>query len=142
MNKNKINGHEYVDLGLPSGLKWATCNIGASSPERCGDYYAWGRGIKKIYDGFISTGFEPPVFTEDSGGILVTVKRKDVLTDVGSDVGSSAHRRTRTQQVTASGSNSARGKYQCRSLGYSVVRIGGRKNGHWEVKPQKNLEIS
>ena len=34
--------HEYVDLGLPSGLKWATCNIGANSPEECGDYFAWG----------------------------------------------------------------------------------------------------
>ena len=38
----KINGHEYVDLGLPSGLKWATCNVGANSPEEYGDYYAWG----------------------------------------------------------------------------------------------------
>ena len=37
-----INGHEYVDLGLPSGLKWATCNVGANSPEEYGDYYAWG----------------------------------------------------------------------------------------------------
>ncbi len=35
-------GHEYVDLGLPSGLKWATCNIGASSPDGYGDYYSWG----------------------------------------------------------------------------------------------------
>ncbi|MBR2637513.1 MAG: PEGA domain-containing protein, partial [Bacteroidaceae bacterium] len=39
---NSINGHEYVDLGLPSGLKWATCNVGASKPEDYGDYYAWG----------------------------------------------------------------------------------------------------
>ena len=37
-----INGHEYVDLGLPSGLKWATCNVGADSPEGYGNYYAWG----------------------------------------------------------------------------------------------------
>ena len=37
-----INGHDYVDLGLPSGLKWATCNVGASRPEDYGDYYAWG----------------------------------------------------------------------------------------------------
>ena len=37
-----INGHEYVDLGLPSGLKWATCNIGAENPEDYGDYFAWG----------------------------------------------------------------------------------------------------
>ena len=39
---NAINGHEYVDLGLPSGLKWATCNVGATKPEEYGNYYAWG----------------------------------------------------------------------------------------------------
>ena len=33
--------HEYVDLGLPSGLKWATCNIGANTPEESGDYITW-----------------------------------------------------------------------------------------------------
>ena len=38
----EINGHEYVDLGLPSGLKWATCNVGANKPEDYGNYYAWG----------------------------------------------------------------------------------------------------
>ena len=32
----------YVDLGLPSGTLWATCNIGATSPEDYGDYFAWG----------------------------------------------------------------------------------------------------
>ncbi len=36
------NGHDYVDLGLPSGLKWATCNVGANNPEDYGGYYAWG----------------------------------------------------------------------------------------------------
>ena len=36
------NGHQWVDLGLPSGLKWATCNVGATNPEDCGDYFAWG----------------------------------------------------------------------------------------------------
>ena len=34
--------HEWVDLGLPSGTLWATCNVGASSPEEYGDYFAWG----------------------------------------------------------------------------------------------------
>ncbi len=34
--------HAYVDLGLPSGLLWATCNVGAASPEDYGDYFAWG----------------------------------------------------------------------------------------------------
>jgi hypothetical protein len=37
-----INGYEYVDLGLPSGLKWATHNIGAAAPNERGDYFAWG----------------------------------------------------------------------------------------------------
>ncbi len=39
------NGMEYVDLGLPSGTKWATCNLGATRPEDYGDYYAWGEII-------------------------------------------------------------------------------------------------
>lgn len=34
-------GVEAVDLGLPSGTKWASCNIGATVPEEYGDYYAW-----------------------------------------------------------------------------------------------------
>ena len=37
-----INGYEWVNLGLPSGLKWATCNVGSSAPEDYGDYFAWG----------------------------------------------------------------------------------------------------
>ncbi|MBR4849135.1 MAG: toll/interleukin-1 receptor domain-containing protein [Bacteroidaceae bacterium] len=44
---NIVNGHEYVDLGLPSGLKWATCNVGANSPEEYGGYYAWGETEEK-----------------------------------------------------------------------------------------------
>ena len=36
------NGHEWVDLGLPSGTKWATMNVGAESPEDYGDHFAWG----------------------------------------------------------------------------------------------------
>ncbi len=48
---NVLNGHEYVDLGLPSGTKWATCNIGANAPEEYGDYFAWGETAPKgIYD--------------------------------------------------------------------------------------------
>ncbi len=39
----------YVDLGLPSGTLWATCNVGANSPKRCGDYFAWGETAPKYY---------------------------------------------------------------------------------------------
>jgi len=39
---NPISIPEAIDLGLPSGLKWASFNLGASAPEEYGDYYAWG----------------------------------------------------------------------------------------------------
>ena len=41
------NGHEFVDLGLPSGVLWATMNIGATSPEKIGNKYAWGETTTK-----------------------------------------------------------------------------------------------
>lgn len=42
--------HEFVDLGLPSGTKWATCNVGATNPEDFGDLFAWGETkVKKEY---------------------------------------------------------------------------------------------
>lgn len=40
-----ITGHDWVDLGL--SVKWATCNVGANSPEDYGDYYAWGETTAK-----------------------------------------------------------------------------------------------
>lgn len=36
------SNHGYVDLGLPSGTLWATCNVGATAPEESGYYFAWG----------------------------------------------------------------------------------------------------
>ena len=46
-----IGGRDYVDLGLPSGTLWATCNVGASSPEDYGNYIAWGEmSTKSTYD--------------------------------------------------------------------------------------------
>ena len=47
--ENTENGHEYVDLGL--SVKWATCNVGATTPEEYGDYFAWGEvEPKEVYD--------------------------------------------------------------------------------------------
>ena len=43
-----LAGHDWVDLGLPSGTKWATCNVGANSPEEFGDYFAWGEPSTKV----------------------------------------------------------------------------------------------
>lgn len=48
-------GHEYVDLGLPSGTLWATCNIGATAQEETGYFFAWGEVEPR--DWFESTNY-------------------------------------------------------------------------------------
>ena len=51
MHAQTYKGHDYVDLGLPSGTLWATCNVGANSPEDYGNLYAWGETTTKTtYD--------------------------------------------------------------------------------------------
>ncbi len=48
--KQNITGNTpsgFVDLGLPSGTLWATCNVGATCPEQYGDYFAWGETSAK-----------------------------------------------------------------------------------------------
>ena len=44
-----LNDYVYVDLGLPSGTLWATCNLGANTPEGYGEYFAWGETTPKDY---------------------------------------------------------------------------------------------
>lgn len=49
--RRNIKGHEYVDLGLPSGTLWAICNVGANSPEEKGGFFAWGETTTKdVYE--------------------------------------------------------------------------------------------
>ena len=73
LSSQKINNHDYVDLGLR--VKWATCNIGASSPQEPGNYFAWGEtkpkseySWKTYFDivggGFKSTPFRWGVFLQ------------------------------------------------------------------------------
>ena len=47
-NSNRMDGgrdYEHVDLGLPSRTLWATCNVGATSPEQAGLYFAWSETV-------------------------------------------------------------------------------------------------
>ncbi len=46
-NSKTINGHKFIDLGLPSGLLWAETNIGAETAADDGDYFAWGETATK-----------------------------------------------------------------------------------------------
>ena len=58
------NGHEYVDLGLPSGTKWATMNVGASSETDYGNYYQYGKGASQYTETFndsVYSGIEDPL---------------------------------------------------------------------------------
>ena len=65
------DSHEYVDLGLPSGTLWATCNVGASKPEECGYYFAWGETTGYIASDnhdFSWTNYKWCSGTNDDGG--------------------------------------------------------------------------
>ena len=49
--KERPTPGQWVDLGLPSGIKWAGWNVGASAPEEYGGYFAWGETSEKsVYD--------------------------------------------------------------------------------------------
>ena len=67
LSPDTINGHTYVDLGL--SVKWATCNVGASSPSDYGDYFAWGETTtKSTYTIDNSKTFGKDTYNHDIGG--------------------------------------------------------------------------
>lgn len=54
--------HDYVNLDLPSGTLWATCNVGTNKPEACGFFFAWGEtSPKKVYN------WSTYIWTNDDG---------------------------------------------------------------------------
>lgn len=55
------NGHEWVDLGLPSGTKWATCNVGTDKFDYYGDYFVWG-SLQVVKDENISWSKRPSYY--------------------------------------------------------------------------------
>ncbi len=80
---NFHNPDDYVDLGLPSGTLWATCNVGASSPEDYGDYFAWGETSAKTsynsdWSNYFDTNDDGNTFNKyyDNGG-LTELKPED-----------------------------------------------------------------
>ena len=69
--------HEWVDLGLPSDTLWATCNVGANSPEEYGDYFAWGETEPKANFNW-TTYFD----TEDGGSTFKKYYNNGGLTEL------------------------------------------------------------
>lgn len=72
------NGHEYIDLGLPSGLLWSPYNIGANTEYEYGAYYAWGELEEKVR-------YAPPYFDSTfeiyntSGGLTELLPEHDIV---------------------------------------------------------------
>ena len=68
-----LNGHEWVDLGLPSGTKWATCNIGANDYTELGDYFAYGEtSPKKTYS------YENHAYTKHENDVSYNLTKKEL----------------------------------------------------------------
>ncbi len=63
----EINGHKYVDLGLPSGTLWAECNVGASKPEEYGLFFAWGETTGYTRDTGDGRKFDWPSYKYNNG---------------------------------------------------------------------------
>ena len=75
--------HAYVDLGLPSGTLWATCNVGANSPEGYGDYFAWGETTpKSVYSWDTYQYGDGSTFTKYTGsdGLTTLLPEDDAAT--------------------------------------------------------------
>ncbi|MBR5983238.1 MAG: hypothetical protein IK025_05905 [Bacteroidales bacterium] len=88
LDSGTIDVLPYVDLGLPSGNLWATCNLGASRPERCGDYYAWGESAKKQSYAWTNYDYyQPETITIDTtpNGITTTYTRATITKYIYSD---------------------------------------------------------
>src|SRR5574344_1543261 len=72
--KTMIDGHEFVDLALPSGTLWATCNIGASSPSSCGIFVAWGEVQQKDKTKYNWINYKHVSATQQKVGQRVTMQ--------------------------------------------------------------------
>lgn len=75
------NHPHMIDLGLPSGTKWACCNVGASSPEDYGNYYAWGETQPKSVYNEVTYSYFTWV-DEDGDGRIDGYS----VVDIGSDI--------------------------------------------------------
>lgn len=70
---------EFIDIGLPSGTKWASCNLGANNPTENGDYYAWGdTTIKEVYTGRTCETYDMDIYSLKMNDFVNT---QNVLTE-------------------------------------------------------------
>lgn len=87
------NNPQAIDLGLPSGTKWANCNVGAELPEQFGNYYAWRETKEKDNYSFENYPFKhlEPYYNEETGEILGWDEVYDYYGDIAGTLYDVAH---------------------------------------------------
>ena len=82
------NHHPHaIDLGLPSGTKWACCNVGASTPEEYGGYYAWGETSEKSVYNDVTYLYYTGLDTDGDGWIDENFN----VINIGSDIAGTSY---------------------------------------------------
>ena len=76
----ECGGHKYVDLGLPSGTLWATCNLGSNFPYEPGMCFSWGETEPREFFQFYNYAFFEREETDENGKTIY------ILTDIGEDI--------------------------------------------------------
>ena len=138
--KDLYNGHEYVDLGL--SVKWATCNVGATTPEEYGDYFAWGETeTKDTYDWSTykyCNGTEDSMtkYCTNSNNGTVDNKTTLELTDDAAHVnwGGSWRMPTKAEQEELMDTNNCTWEWIARN-GVNGYKVTSKKNGNFIFLP-------
>ena len=129
----EINGHEAVDLGL--SVKWATCNVGASTPESIGGYYAWGETFTKdsyTWDNYTWLDAINGKFIK-YGEWYCVLKSSDDVATVKWGKGWRMPTKEEIDEFVTSCTKTAvhgkvyiDGKYRTRTIGYNIVGPSGK----------------
>lgn len=86
------NHPHAIDLGLPSGTKWACCNVGASSPEQYGGYYAWGETSEKsVYNDVTYSYYFGGQDTDGDGYFDSYFDSSYSVVNIGSDIAGTSY---------------------------------------------------
>ena len=86
------NRHPHlIDLGLPSGTKWACCNLGADKPEAYGGYYAWGEIEEKTFYNEVTYQYSTGEDTDGDGWYDKNRSYKNLGSDIASTQYDVAH---------------------------------------------------
>ena len=121
------NGYGYVDLGLPSGTLWATCNVDANNPEETGGYYAFGETTTK-------SDYSQNTYTYDHTNLSLEREYDVVYVNMGGTWHMPSVYQLKelldNTEVTYDVVNNVGGKRFTASNGNSIfIPFGGRMNG-------------